>query len=198
MTTAWTTGSIPAVAGKQAWMYALPLDIDGRHGMDLLVGSKGKNASVGWLEAPANPRDLSGWTYHRLQDAGWIMSLERHDIDIDGDWDIVVSDRRGPKRGVYWLENPGRVANRKGRGWKRHEIGARGVEVLFLALGALVMRGRVTELKDGAGFVQQLITVYSDTLGAWSVPIIALAALTTMFSTTLVVLDAFDVAEGRK
>ena len=141
--TAWTTGSIPAVAGKQAWMYALPLDIDGRHGMDLLVGSKGKNASVGWLEAPANPRDLSGWTYHRLQDAGWIMSLERHDIDIDGDWDIVVSDRRGPKRGVYWLENPGRVANRKGRRWKRHEIGARGVEVLFLALGDLDRDGRL-------------------------------------------------------
>jgi len=140
---AWTTGSIPAVAGKQAWMYALPLDIDGQHGMDLLVGSKGQNASVGWLQAPANPRDLSGWIYHRLQDAGWIMSLERRDIDLDGDWDVVVSDRRGPKRGVYWLENPGRAANRNRREWKRHEIGARGVEVLFLALGDLDRNGRI-------------------------------------------------------
>ncbi|RMH29509.1 MAG: divalent metal cation transporter [Planctomycetota bacterium] len=76
-------------------------------------------------------------------------------------------------------------------------ITAGAVAVLFLALGALVMRGRVTEVKDGAGFVQQLITVYSDTLGAWSVPIIALAALTTMFSTTLVVLDAFPRAMHR-
>ncbi len=76
-------------------------------------------------------------------------------------------------------------------------ITAGAVAVLFLALGALVMRGRVTELKDGAGFVQQLITVYSDTLGSWSVPIIALAALTTMFSTTLVVLDAFPRAMHR-
>lgn len=76
-------------------------------------------------------------------------------------------------------------------------ITAGAVAILFLALGALVMRGRVTELKDGAGFVQQLITVYSDTLGAWSVPIIALAALTTMFSTTLVVLDAFPRAMHR-
>jgi Mn2+/Fe2+ NRAMP family transporter len=76
-------------------------------------------------------------------------------------------------------------------------ITAGAVAVLFLALGALVMRGRVTELQDGPGFVQQLITVYSDTLGAWSVPIIALAALTTMFSTTLVVLDAFPRAMHR-
>jgi Mn2+/Fe2+ NRAMP family transporter len=76
-------------------------------------------------------------------------------------------------------------------------ITAGAVAVLFLALGALVMRGRVAELKDGAGFVQQLITVYSDTLGGWSVPIIALAALTTMFSTTLVVLDAFPRAMHR-
>ena len=71
------------------------------------------------------------------------------------------------------------------------------VAVLFLALGALVMRGQVTELKDGAGFVQQLIGVYADTLGRWSIPIIAIAALTTMFSTTLVVLDAFPRAMHR-
>jgi Mn2+/Fe2+ NRAMP family transporter len=76
-------------------------------------------------------------------------------------------------------------------------ITAGAVAVLFLALGALVMRGRVTELQDGAGFVRQLITVYADTLGRWSVPIIALAALTTMFSTTLVVLDAFPRAMHR-
>ncbi|HCD02257.1 MAG TPA: hypothetical protein DER64_17215, partial [Planctomycetaceae bacterium] len=134
---AWTTGAIPAVAGKQAWMYALPLDIDRRHGIDLLVGSKGKAAGVGWLESPADPRDLSGWKYHRLVDAGWIMSLEPHDVDGDGDTDVVVSDRRGPRRGVYWLENPGAKSSRAGRTWPRHEIGATGIEVLFLAVGDL-------------------------------------------------------------
>lgn len=71
------------------------------------------------------------------------------------------------------------------------------VAILFLALGALVMRGRVTELADGAGFVQQLIGTYADTLGRWSIPIIAIAALTTMLSTTLVVLDAFPRAMHR-
>lgn len=74
---------------------------------------------------------------------------------------------------------------------------AGGVAILFLALGALVMRGRVDELKDGAGFVQQLIGTYADTLGRWSIPLIAIAALTTMLSTTLVVLDAFPRAMHR-
>ena len=143
---AWTTGSIPAVAGKQAWMYALPLDIDGRRGIDLVVGSKGHSAGVGWLQSPVDPRNLSGWKYHRLVDAGWIMSLEPCDIDADGDIDVVVSDRRGPRRGVYWLENPGPAASRAGRSWPRHEIGARGIEVLFLALGDLDGDGRVDVL----------------------------------------------------
>ena len=134
---AWSTGAIPAVAGKQAWMYALPLDIDHRHGIDLLVGSKGKAAGVGWLESPADPHDLSGWKYHRLIDAGWIMSLEPHDVDGDGDTDVVVSDRRGPRRGVYWLENPGAESSRAGRTWPRHESGATGSEVLFVAVGDL-------------------------------------------------------------
>jgi Mn2+/Fe2+ NRAMP family transporter len=76
-------------------------------------------------------------------------------------------------------------------------IGAGVVAVLFLSLGAMVMHHRVGELKDGAGFVNQLIDVYGQTLGGWSVPLISAAALTTMFSTTLVVLDAFPRAMHR-
>lgn len=72
------------------------------------------------------------------------------------------------------------------------------VAVLFLSLGALVMHGRGEPLaKGGAGFAQQLISTYGRTLGAWSVPLVAVAALTTMFSTTLVVLDAFPRAMHR-
>ncbi|MFP6768703.1 MAG: VCBS repeat-containing protein, partial [Planctomycetaceae bacterium] len=62
---AWTTAAIPAVAGRQQWMYALPLDVDGRHGIDLVVGSKGAGGSVGWLESPRDPRRLNDWTFHR-------------------------------------------------------------------------------------------------------------------------------------
>lgn len=72
------------------------------------------------------------------------------------------------------------------------------VAVLFLSLGALVMHGRGEPLaQGGAGFAQQLISTYGRTLGEWSVPLVAAAALTTMFSTTLVVLDAFPRAMHR-
>lgn len=66
------------------------------------------------------------------------------------------------------------------------------VAVLFLTLGALVMFGREDAFAaGGVGFARQFIELYGSTLGSWSMPIIAVAAFTTMFSTTLVVLDAF-------
>lgn len=55
----WTTAAVPCTAGQQMWMYALPLDVDSRHGLDLVVGSKNAQAAIGWLQSPANPRDVS-------------------------------------------------------------------------------------------------------------------------------------------
>jgi Mn2+/Fe2+ NRAMP family transporter len=66
------------------------------------------------------------------------------------------------------------------------------VGIAFLSLGALVMYGSGQKFEPGPGaFAAQLISMYGRTLGDWSEPIISIAALTTMFSTTLVVLDAF-------
>ena len=63
--------------------------------------------------------------------------------------------------------------------------------VLFLALGALVMHGSGEEFSDqGTLFVKQLLNLYSETLGEWALPLIGLAAFTTMYSTTLTVIDA--------
>ena len=76
-------------------MYCLPMQIDGKAGVDLVTGSKGPNAAVGWWQSPADPRDLKQWKYHKLIDAGWIMSLIADDFDFDGDADILVTDRRG-------------------------------------------------------------------------------------------------------
>ena len=130
----WSVGAFPAAAGVGQWMFCLPLQLDGREGTDLVVGSKGKNASVSWLQAPADPRDLAGWTLHRLSDAGWVMSIVGRDMDGDGDDDLLISDRRGPLRGVRWLEHPGAAAAAAGRGgpWRSHTVGAAGEEVLFL------------------------------------------------------------------
>lgn len=63
--------------------------------------------------------------------------------------------------------------------------------ICFLMLGGLVMFGTgKTFSNNGSEFSIQLIQMYTQNLGDWSYIIIGLAALTTMFSTTLTTLDA--------
>jgi hypothetical protein len=133
----WKTEPFLQLAGKEMWMFCLPLDVDGRRGIDLVVGSKGDGASIGWLESPADPRDLAAWKYHRLHDAGWIMSLRARDMDGDGDLDVLASDRKGKGRGVLWLEHPGVEAARAGKAWREHRIGAADREAMFLTTADL-------------------------------------------------------------
>jgi len=128
---AWNTEPVPALAGRQMAMYCLPLQIDGQQGVDLVIGSKGPGAKIGWLRSPANPRDLAAWQYHPLCDAGWIMSLVASDVDRDGDQDLVASDRKGKNAGCLWLESPG-AGPEQDRPWSRHPIGPTGKEVMFL------------------------------------------------------------------
>jgi len=62
----------------------------------------------------------------------------------------------------------------------------------FLSLGSLIMYGTGESFSpSGSKFAGQFITLYTSTLGSWSYPVVAIAALTTMFSTTLTVTDAF-------
>ncbi len=69
--------------------------------------------------------------------------------------------------------------------------------ICFLSLGALVMYGSGEEFEaGGAAFAGQLIGMYQKALGDWAFPIVAIAALTTMFSTTLTLLDAFPRTIG--
>ena len=130
--TKWLTQPIPATKGKESWMFALPKEMDGKHGVDLVVSSKGVDASVGWLEAPKNARDLTQWKYHRLADAGWIMSLIETDVNGDSFDDILLSDRRGARRGIKWLQHPGRGLNEDGTRWPLHTIGGQEHEVMFI------------------------------------------------------------------
>lgn len=126
----WQTTPIPVTKQVTSWMYAQPLQVDGKHGLDLIVGSKGQSAMAGWLQAPADPRDINAWQLHKLYSAGWIMSLITHDLDRDGDADIILSDRRGKTPGILWLENPGN--DRIQQSWREHRIGAHGREVMFI------------------------------------------------------------------
>jgi hypothetical protein len=129
----WRTEMFPATHRRTMWMWALPFDMDGRNGVDLVVGSKTKDAMVGWLEAPENPRDMAAWKLHHLRDAGWIMNLLPIDLDGDGDRDVLLSDRMKKGHGVVWLENPGPTATAKGDAWREHVVEQGRREYTFLS-----------------------------------------------------------------
>lgn len=117
----WEGASLPAAQNRMQWMFALPADIDGKHGLDFLAGGKNEKAEVGWFESPSNPRDLSAWKWHSLRPVGWLMSLKLADMDGDGDADLLLTDRRKERRGVLWLENPG--ADHVQEPWREHMVG---------------------------------------------------------------------------
>lgn len=68
----------------------------------------------------------------------------------------------------------------------------------FVLLGALIMYSSGATFSNSAGaFANQLIEMYTSSLGNWSYIIIGIAAFTTMFSTTLTTLDASPRAMHR-
>lgn len=176
---AWSTGVIPASRHVQMWMFAMPMQVDGRDGVDLVAGGKGPGAAIGWLQAPAKPRYLDAWRWHPLRPVGWIMSIQPLDMDGDGDLDILFSDRRGPRSGVYWLENPGKGA-RQTEPWTEHTIGSVGREVMFLDVADFDGDGRhdviaavkpyrtevhLRRSKDGRAWSSQVIEWPADRVG---------------------------------
>jgi len=93
-----------------------------------------------------------------------------------------------------------------GRSSVRHalldfRIGYVGTGVLafaFLTLGATLMFGAGLEFSPrGTEFSRQLVDLYAGTLGEWTRPIVYTAVLTTMFSTSLTVVDGFPRALDR-
>lgn len=64
--------------------------------------------------------------------------------------------------------------------------------VAFCSLGALVMFGRGESFSGSAVvFAKQVVDLYTQNLGEWSRPVIAMAAFVTMFSTTITLTDAY-------
>ncbi|XLS28012.1 Nramp family divalent metal transporter [Flavobacteriaceae bacterium M23B6Z8] len=96
---------------------------------------------------------------------------------------------------LWALEKKKTVTSYKSReALKDFNIGYIGTIVLgicFLALGALVMYNTGETFGNSAsGFAAQLIKMYTTHMGTWAYLLIALAAFTTMFSTTITTLDA--------
>lgn len=71
-------------------------------------------------------------------------------------------------------------------------IGSAFLALIFLGLGAMVMYGSgISFSSSGAAFANQLIDLYTLTLGEWAHWIIIICAFTTMFSTTITVTDSY-------
>jgi len=71
-------------------------------------------------------------------------------------------------------------------------IGSAFIALFFLGLGALVMYGSGdTFSSNGIAFSEQLVSLYSTSIGKWSHGIIATIVLITMFSTALTVIDGY-------
>lgn len=71
-------------------------------------------------------------------------------------------------------------------------IGTGFLALAFLGLGALIMFGTGDQPEAGGlAFARQLISLYTGVFGEWSRYIIAIAAFTCMFSTSLTTLDGY-------
>jgi hypothetical protein len=66
------------------------------------------------------------------------MSLRAADMDGDGDEDILISDRKGPARGVLWLDNPGIAQAASVPRWTERRLNGIDAEVMFLDRGDVV------------------------------------------------------------
>lgn len=126
---AWTTTVVPVSRHMTRWMFATPLPTSpqSKSQIEIVVGSKSPNGMIGVLT-----HNGDDWQIEKLTDASWIMSILIHDVDRDGDSDILYSDRKGSASGVYWLENQSHQPGRQT--WSKHAIGALGHEVMFMVL----------------------------------------------------------------
>lgn len=63
--------------------------------------------------------------------------------------------------------------------------------VFFVILGGVVLYGKGSLPEGGAAFAGSFINLYVGLLGDWSLPVIGISVLVTMFSTLLTVMDAY-------
>jgi Mn2+/Fe2+ NRAMP family transporter len=132
-------------------------------------------ALMGWMPIPL---DASVW--HSF----WALAFKKDVDDEEKDFEEIDKTSFSLKDGI--------------RDFNIGYLFAASLAVLFMALGAYVMFGSGIEFSSsGAVFAEQLVSLYTKTLGNWAYPIILTAAFSTMFSTTITIVDSFPrVWEG--
>lgn len=117
-------------------------DINGDGLNDLIIGARA------WYQQPVeNKHDPAHWKRHELGTAKWPMSCLIHDLDGDGDEDILVQERK--QQGTFYYENPGKDEVTKP--WPVKVIDPR-TGGMFMALGDVNGDGRI-DLVKAAGKV---------------------------------------------
>lgn len=113
---------------------------------------------------------LMGWMPAPIDIAVWhsLWTLEKSKVNPE----ISISESKRDFHIGYW--------------------GTAILALIFVGLGALGLYGSGEEMPaQSVPFAAKLISMYTSQIGSWSFYIIAIAAFTTMFSTTLTVLDAY-------
>lgn len=142
---AWKTEPIAASENQSRWMFALPWQTKKEKPLELIAGSKSPNGAVGIFRQD----DPNTWSWKKLTDAGWIMSLMTEDMNQDGHADLLYSDRKGKRRGVYWIDRAGDPQSTAPK-----LIGGTDHEVMFLDSADL----------DQDGFRDVVCSTYGDTI----------------------------------
>ncbi len=155
----WVSKTIPATKGKK-WMYGIVADLDNKNGLDIIVGAKGENAILGWLETTEDINGYEKWKLHKIASVGWIMSIEYIDLDNDGNKDILVSDRKGKKSGIKWFKNPGKYSDKFKQEWDETIIGLKNKKPMFLCISDYNKDGLddiiVAEAVDGIYYLEKI------------------------------------------
>lgn len=135
----WTSTVI--TPRRDLWMFGAPFPLSKNSPPLLVLGAKGEGASLTLAMSPDPIDSNTAWVFTPLHPLHWVMSIQVVDMDADLDPDILFSERRGERSGVYWLENRMGQANQNleytppHTSFVAHALGAHVPEVMFLARG---------------------------------------------------------------